>query len=95
MKPKQLTIDGGWEDVDKEPEIKPAIRTIRGKFREKWGTLEGSRHTCSECIHFIERKWDRKYFKCEVMGLSNCPSTDIRKSDKPCKLFRKKESDRD
>lgn len=83
-------ITGEWDETGKTPEPKPAIETIRSKFREKWGVLEGTDLCCGDCTHFIEIKWgERKYFKCEYMGVSYSQATTIRKCDKPCGLLDK------
>ena len=44
---------------------------------------------CGNCPHFIERIWDRKYFKCGVYGDSHSESTDWRKNWAACGLIDK------
>jgi hypothetical protein len=42
---------------------------------------------CQDCPHFVEKLWDRKYFKCKVYGDSNSEATDWRKGYVACGLI--------
>lgn len=44
---------------------------------------------CRECPHFVERKYDRTYFKCSVYGTSHSAATDWAKSYIACGLIDK------
>lgn len=38
----------------------------------------GSSQRCANCSHFYIKRYSGKYFKCALLGGSNCTSTDIR-----------------
>lgn len=42
---------------------------------------------CKDCNHFQEWLYDKKYFKCEVYGLSRSEASDWRKKYVACGLF--------
>ena len=44
---------------------------------------------CANCPHFIERIWDKKYFKCAAYGDSHSEATDWRKKWTACGLIDK------
>ena len=86
---KQIDLWGNEVEVKKIKE-KPKRPTIKSKFRKQHGVVEGK--FCKECKHFIQYDYrNRRYFKCEMLGLSNSKATDIRKSDKACRLYEKEE----
>lgn len=60
--------------------------TIKDCFRKMYGFKEG--HTCKEC-KYINRYLYRGnvYNKCQKMGISHSPATDIRLKDTACRLF--------
>lgn len=46
--------------------------------------------TCGSCSHFIRKEFHgRTYFKCEMVGDSNCDATDVRKGQPACRDWRK------
>lgn len=45
--------------------------------------------TCGDCVKQHVRTWDgRRFFKCEILGFSHGPGTDIRLSWPACAAFR-------
>lgn len=44
---------------------------------------------CGNCPHFVERIFGRRYFKCEIYGLSYSEATDWRKNWLACGLIGK------
>lgn len=42
---------------------------------------------CSECKYFMEKIWDKKYFKCRIYGDTNSDATDWRKKYSACGLI--------
>lgn len=68
----------------KEPE------TIKGRFRKMYGFDEA--HACRDCAHRVYRdRGDRRYYKCELIGISASESTDIRLKDPACGRWARRE----
>ena len=63
-----------------------AIRKIELMHRE-FGASPG--HKCQHCDNLIVRHRDRRYYKCEVYGISNSEATDWRLSYDACGMFNK------
>lgn len=84
---KQLDLFGGETDVSKmdysrktsrKPTIKETFRVMAGFNRE---------HKCKDCSHLVAFKYNRTYYKCEKMGITNSDASDIRLSDDSCNFF--------
>lgn len=50
-----------------------------------YGKLDGEK--CGDCCNFYERKYNNKYFKCSVYGMSNSTATDWTKKWVACGHF--------
>lgn len=44
---------------------------------------------CKDCPHFVEKEWERKFYKCLVYGDTNSEATDWRKNYVACSLIDK------
>ena len=42
---------------------------------------------CKNCCHFGEYRYNRKYFKCKIYGVSSSEATDWRKNWQACGAF--------
>lgn len=51
-------------------------------MQEMWGITEGKK--CKTCTHCVCRKWDKKYYKCELWCMSHSTATDIRLKNQAC-----------
>lgn len=90
---KQIDIFGNEIDVDiifeNEKKLLHGGRiTKKSAFRYINGFKKGN--YCKNCIHFVETQYNRKYFKCEKLGLTSSSATDIRKNDIACNLYQEK-----
>lgn len=56
-------------------------------MHEKFGTTPGKQ--CGDCKNLIEKRMNRKYFKCLAYGNSGGSSTDWAKKYPACGLFNK------
>lgn len=56
------------------------------KFAHYRKALPGSKEKCKFCDHCFQKKYSRRYFKCDLVGNSNGPSRDIR-ANHVCDLF--------
>lgn len=66
--------------------------TIKSEFRRMHGFRKGL--SCKDCKYFLEGNYhNRKYFKCQKMGVSHSEATDIRKSDTGCTLYEESEGE--
>jgi hypothetical protein len=82
---KQIDLWGNEVELE-NVKIKSKRPTIKSKFRESHGVIKN--RYCKNCKHFIQYDYGRRrYFKCEMMGISSSSATDIRKSDKACRLY--------
>ncbi len=59
--------------------------TKKSLFRSINGYKNG--FYCKNCKHFKELRCNRKYFKCEILGITSSEATDIRKNDIACNLY--------
>lgn len=60
--------------------------TIKDCFRKMYGFKEG--HTCDECRYLKRYRYGSGiYNKCQKIGITNSPATDIRLKDTACRLF--------
>ena len=59
--------------------------TIKSRFRRTAGYKEG--YKCGDCTHCKTYEYAHRYYKCEVMGLTNSTATDIRKKDVACNYY--------
>lgn len=87
MKMKQYDIFGNAIDVEKIQSYPPprSGKTLKSKFRNNYGFKDG--FFCKNCKYFVECQYNRKYFKCEKLGITSSSATDIRKSDVACNLY--------
>lgn len=60
--------------------------TKKSLFRSINGYKNG--FYCKNCKHFKELRCNRKYFKCEKLGITSSQATDIRKNDIACNLYK-------
>ncbi len=60
--------------------------TKKSLFRSINGYKSG--FYCKNCKYFRELRYNRKYFKCEKLGITSSEATDIRKNDIACNLYR-------
>lgn len=84
---KQYDIFGNEVDIE-TIQIYPPPRsgkTMKQKFRYNYGFKNG--YFCKNCKYFVECTYNRKYFKCEKLGITSSSATDIRKSDVACNLY--------
>lgn len=64
-------------------------KSIKQKFRENYGYKKD--FYCKDCDYFKEYHTnDRKYFKCQKIGITSSSATDIRKKDIACNLYKKR-----
>lgn len=87
----QLDIFGNSTPLDELPEIKRNVLyggriTKKSLFRSINGYKQG--FYCKNCKYFKELRHNRKYFKCEKLGITSSDATDIRKNDIACNLYR-------
>lgn len=74
--------------VDMEIHRKP--KSQYQEFKVMNGYSIHSQNKCRDCKHlYIMNYHDKKYFKCQLMGISHSEATDIRLSY-GCKKFEKK-----
>lgn len=45
------------------------------------------KHLCKDCNHLICREYGRRYYKCEMYGLSKSDATDWRVSYQACGMY--------
>lgn len=58
-------------------------------FTERAITSGPEGETCGTCGHFIRKEFNgRTYFKCAMIGDSNCDASDIRKGQPACRDWR-------
>lgn len=83
------------EFFHKEASDKPTRRSRR-TYKETFRMLNGynPEHKCGDCIHFVRARYNRVYYKCEILGLSNSASTDIRVNDVACIRWERAEKER-
>ncbi len=87
MKGKQLDIFGKEHDVIVCYSLPPRSgKTLKAKFRYNYGYKKG--FFCKNCKYFEEHQYNRKYFKCQKLGITSSSATDIRKSDIACNLYK-------
>jgi hypothetical protein len=67
----------------KEPSFKPreklSIYQQAKKdlcYRKAYGN-----ESCKNCGNLVIKEYDKRYFKCNLIGISNCSATDIRLGD--------------
>lgn len=83
---KQLDIFGNEVDVIEIQSLPPRSgKTLKQKFRSNYGFKDG--YFCKNCKYFVECRYNRKYFKCEKLGITSSSATDIRKGDIACSLY--------
>lgn len=75
------------EDVNPSDYLKATIdRRKYIPLQEIYGTLDGKR--CKNCKYFETHYYSRrKYFKCELMGISSSEASDIRANRTACKKY--------
>lgn len=73
-------------------ETEKGRQTLLNKAGYRKATLEekNAGTVCGVCAYSIRKKWDKTYYKCELIGDSNAPTTDIRLSG-TCPKFKKEE----
>ena len=87
---KQLDIFGNATPLKELLEEKTNIQhggriTKKSLFRSINGYKQG--FYCKNCKYFKELRHNRKYFKCEKLGITSSEATDIRKNDIACNLY--------
>ena len=62
-------------------------RIERGIHPTGVALLEPRGQTCGDCLHLRTKQATKRYFKCELVGDTSGPATDIRKSWAACEKF--------
>lgn len=87
---RQLDLFGNsiaLSEMSEEKDLKHGGRiTKKSLFRSIHGYKKG--FYCKNCIYFKEMRYNRKYFKCEKLGITSSQATDIRKNDIACNLYK-------
>ena len=75
-------------DVDNEPiQIKFKSKYQRWKYENNYRKAdELSDIRCKNCKYLIIKQYSKNYYKCELLGISGSPATDVRLSN-VCNLF--------
>lgn len=86
----QLDIFGNEIETEKIFEIKKKIQhggriPKKSLFRSMYGYNKG--FYCKNCRYFKVIENNRRYFKCQQLGITNSTATDIRKNDIACNLY--------
>lgn len=68
----------GREVVEQAPKRKAlaSIERELGGLNYRPSTVKSVR--CATCAHCVIRQWSKRYYKCELVGMSRSESTDIR-----------------
>lgn len=83
----QMDIFGNLVPVEEAYAPKPK-ETIKGRFRKIHGYDDS--HQCKDCIYLVVHERNRRWYKCEWMGVSSCESTDIHLKDPACDKWEKR-----
>jgi len=87
MNDKQIDIFGNEISLDEIEQPIKGRMSIKDKFRYNYGY--DLLHNCKNCKYFREFDYNyKRYFKCEMLGITSSAATDIRKKDIACKLYK-------
>lgn len=84
---RQMDIFGNEVSLKDLNQTEP--RSIKRVFRKIYGFDHD--HTCKDCKHLVCNERNRRYYKCEVMGISASEATDIHLKDVACGMWERKE----
>ena len=89
---KQLDIFGNEVDIKKINDEAKKQRFNRLTIKETFRKLHGynKSNCCKDCKYCICNHRDKRYYKCEKIGLTNSEATDIRLKDHSCDLFKER-----
>lgn len=81
----QLDLHGNEIPLSKIQREKGKQPTYKSQFRGLYGVRTD--HQCKECRFAVQVRYSKTYYKCEKLGFTSSPATDIRLKDFACNLF--------
>jgi len=91
---KEQTMNLFGELVDYPVDQRNPSKYDRWKASVNYRASKGDKSIrCKNCVHLIKKVYSKTYYKCELMGNTNGPASDIRVNC-VCDKFRKEETPR-